>query len=68
MILGHDDPTMIRMLYDLTGIDPTKVPLDDKETMRIYLQFLQKHGRVTFRTESIGSKGYDCAPSLELNL
>ena len=35
-ILGHDDPTVIRMLYDLTGFDPTKVPLDDKETMSIY--------------------------------
>ena len=35
-ILGHDDPTMIRMLYDLTGIDPTKIPLDDKETMSIF--------------------------------
>ena len=35
-ILGHDDPTVIRMLQDLTGIDPTKVPLDDKETMAIF--------------------------------
>ncbi len=35
-ILGHDDPTMIRMLYDITGIDPTKVPLDDKKTMSIF--------------------------------
>jgi len=35
-ILGHDDPTMIRMLQDLTGIDPTKVPLDDKKTMSIF--------------------------------
>ena len=35
-ILGHDDPTIIRMLYDLTGFNPTKVPLDDKETMSIY--------------------------------
>ena len=35
-ILGHDDPTMIRMLYDITGQDPTKVPLDDKETMSIF--------------------------------
>ena len=26
-ILGHDDPTMIRMLQDLTGIDPTQIPL-----------------------------------------
>ena len=35
-ILGHDDPTVIRMLQDLTGIDPTKVPLDDKETMELF--------------------------------
>ena len=35
-ILGHDDPTVIRMLYTLTGVDPTKVPLDDKDTMSIY--------------------------------
>lgn len=35
-ILGHDDPTIIRMLQDLTGIDPTKIPLDDKETMSIF--------------------------------
>ena len=35
-ILGHDDPTVIRMLYDLTGFDPTHVPLDDKDTMSIY--------------------------------
>ena len=35
-ILGHDDPTMIRMLYDITGLDPTKVPLDDKATMSIF--------------------------------
>ena len=35
-ILGHDDPTMIRMLQDITGKDPTKVPLDDKETMSIF--------------------------------
>ena len=35
-ILGHDDPTVIRMLQDLTGIAPTEVPLDDKETMSIF--------------------------------
>ncbi len=35
-ILGHDDPTVIRMLFDLTGFDPTHVPLDDKDTMSIY--------------------------------
>ncbi|MBO5397329.1 MAG: PolC-type DNA polymerase III [Clostridia bacterium] len=35
-ILGHDDPTMIRMLQDITGVDPTKIPLDDKETMSLF--------------------------------
>jgi len=35
-ILGHDDPTVLRMLQDLSGMDVTKVPLDDKETMRIF--------------------------------
>ena len=35
-ILGHDDPTVIRMLQDITGIDPTKIPLDDKATMSIF--------------------------------
>ena len=35
-ILGHDDPTMIRMLQDLTDVDPQKIPLDDKETMSIF--------------------------------
>ncbi len=35
-ILGHDDPTMIRMLQDLTGIDPTTIPLDDKGVMSLF--------------------------------
>ncbi len=35
-ILGHDDPTMVRMLQDLTGIDPLTIPLDDPETMSIF--------------------------------
>ncbi len=35
-ILGHDDPTVIRMLQDITGIDPKTIPLDDKETMSIF--------------------------------
>ena len=35
-ILGHDDPTMIRMLQDLTRIDPTKIPLDDKQVMSLF--------------------------------
>jgi len=35
-LLGHDDPTMIRMLYDLTGYDPQKIPLDDRATMSLF--------------------------------
>lgn len=35
-ILGHDDPTMIRMLEDLTGIDAQKIPLDDKSVMSLF--------------------------------
>lgn len=34
--LGHDDPTMIRELQDLTGLDPTKIPLDDKRVMSLF--------------------------------
>jgi DNA polymerase-3 subunit alpha (Gram-positive type) len=35
-ILGHDDPTMIRMLQDLTGVDPKDIPLDSKEVMSLF--------------------------------
>ena len=35
-ILGHDDPTMIRMLEDLTGIDATTIPLDNQEVMSLF--------------------------------
>ena len=35
-ILGHDDPTMIRRLEDLTGLDATKIRLDDKDVMELF--------------------------------
>lgn len=35
-ILGHDGPTIIRMLEDMTGINITEIPLDDKETMSLF--------------------------------
>ena len=35
-MLGHDDPTMIRMMEDLTGVDAKTIPLDDKDTMSIF--------------------------------
>ena len=34
--LGHDDPTMIKMLEDLTGVDAAKIPLDDEPTRGIF--------------------------------
>jgi len=35
-ILGHDDPTMMRMLQDLTGIDPTTIPMNDPKVMSLF--------------------------------
>ena len=35
-ILGHDDPTMIRMLEDITGVDATKIRLDDPEVLSLF--------------------------------
>ncbi len=35
-ILGHDDPTIIRMLEDLTGVDATTIPIGEKKTMSLF--------------------------------
>ena len=35
-MLGHDDPTMIKMLEDLTGVNARAIPLDDPDTMSIF--------------------------------
>lgn len=49
-ILGHDDPTMIKMLQDLTGVDPITIPLDDKEVMTLF----QSTQALSIRPEQIG--------------
>ena len=36
-ILGHDDPTMLRMLHDITGIDPVKLPLNDPKVLNLFV-------------------------------
>ena len=36
-MLGHDDPTMIRMLENLTGVNARAIPLDDPDTMSIFI-------------------------------
>ena len=35
-ILGHDDPTALRMMQDLTGVDPRSIPLNDPDTLGLY--------------------------------
>ena len=35
-ILGHDDPTVIRMLEDLTGVNALEIPIGEKTTMGIF--------------------------------
>jgi len=35
-ILGHDDPTVIKMLEDLTGVNAKSIPLDDPQTMSLF--------------------------------
>ena len=47
-ILGHDDPTMIRRLEDLTGLDAKTIPLDDKDVMSLF-----------HNTEALGIKPED---------
>ena len=49
-ILGHDDPTMIRMLQDLTGIDPTTIELDDPQVMSLF----QNTSALGITSEQIG--------------
>ncbi|MCL1820140.1 MAG: PolC-type DNA polymerase III [Oscillospiraceae bacterium] len=36
-ILGHDDPTMLKHLADMTGVDPSSIDLGDPDTMSIFL-------------------------------
>lgn len=64
-ILGHDDPTVIRMLYDITGKDPTKVPLDDPETMSIFSSTKALGVTPEQINSEVGSYGI---PELEQNL
>ena len=51
-ILGHDDPTVIRMLQDLSGIEPKTIPTDDPEVMKIF----QGPEVLGVTEEQIGSK------------
>lgn len=50
-LLGHDDPTVIKMLEEETGVDAKKIPLDDKETMEIFSSLKPLH----LDPESVGT-------------
>lgn len=47
-ILGHDDPTIIKMLEDMTGVNAQEIPFDDPETLKLF-----------YTTESIGLSSDD---------
>ncbi len=55
-ILGHLDPTMIRMLQDLTGVDPVEIPLDDPSVMSLF----QNTEALGITPEDIGGTKLGC--------
>ena len=55
-ILGKDDPTQIRILHDLTGLDPLDVPLDDKKVMSLF----QNTEALGITPEDIGGTKLGC--------
>ena len=55
-ILGHDDPTMIRMLQDLTQVDPLTIPLDSPEVMSLF----QSLDALKIKPEDIGGTKLGC--------
>ncbi len=61
-ILGHNDPTILKMLYDLTGINPKTIPLDDEETMRL-LSNAETTGISEFSTEYVRGILQDTRPT-----
>ncbi len=52
-ILGHDDPTMLRKLQDLTGIAPQDVPLSDAEVFQNILSLFQSPAALGVTAEQI---------------
>ncbi|WP_297810756.1 PolC-type DNA polymerase III [uncultured Finegoldia sp.] len=56
-LLGHDVPTIIKMLSDMTGIDPLTIPMDDKETMSIFSSIDALHFEETIDGLDIGTLG-----------
>ena len=53
-VLGHDDPTMLRRLQDLTGIPPRKVPLNDPEVFKNILSLFSTPEALGLTAEELG--------------
>ena len=56
-ILGHDDPKVIRMLQDLTGIDPLHIPFNDEKTLSLFRSPEALGLTAEQLKETIGNKG-----------
>ncbi|MDU5977492.1 MAG: PolC-type DNA polymerase III, partial [Finegoldia magna] len=56
-LLGHDVPTIIKMLSDMTGVDPLTIPMDDKETMSIFSSIDALHFEELIDGLDIGTLG-----------
>lgn len=56
-ILGHVDPTAMKLLEEMSGIDPRSIPMNDPETMKIFSSVESLHIDTTKNTESTGAAG-----------
>lgn len=56
-ILGHDVPSIIKMLEDMTGVDPTKIPLDEPETIKLFSSIEPMGISADEITSKVGSLG-----------
>ncbi len=54
-VLGHDDPTMLKKLEDLTGITPQQVPLDDRAVFERILSLFTSPEALGVTSDEIGS-------------
>jgi DNA polymerase-3 subunit alpha (Gram-positive type) len=57
-ILGHDDPTMMKMMEEITGIDPRIIPFHDDEVIKLYTSLESLHLKPEqLLGETVGSFG-----------
>ena len=56
-LLGHDVPSIIRALYDMTGVDPLKIKMDDQNVMKIFSSTETLDIKHDFSNNEIGTLG-----------